>query len=159
MPMYWFGPLPKITPTKAKPRKYQSGSRRFGLQAETRDVMQTKHGDQEGEPDRVGAIQQKAFHRRQIDAEQPEAHEQFCQRPGVSGSSRYAEVFQWRIHKNEDDQRQAGIAHGQRGIEIAVMAVRRGGGPSILIVFDKLFDRYGAPEGGKAVTQDGTNTE
>jgi hypothetical protein len=34
--------------------------------------MQAKNGDQEGEPDRVSAIQQKAFHRRQIDTEQPE---------------------------------------------------------------------------------------
>jgi hypothetical protein len=31
--------------------------------------MQAKNGDQEGEPDRVGAIQQKTFHLRQIDAE------------------------------------------------------------------------------------------
>ena len=37
-------------------------------------IVQAKNGDQEGEPDRISAIQQKAFHRRQVDAEQPEPH-------------------------------------------------------------------------------------
>ena len=46
--------------------------------------MQAEHREQKREPERIGAVEEEAFHRRQIEPEQPDAQKHHRQRAVIA---------------------------------------------------------------------------
>ena len=57
-------------------------------EAEARQIMQAEHRQQEREPQRIGAVEEEALHRRQIESEQPDPQQHHRQRPVVAAARR-----------------------------------------------------------------------
>ncbi len=61
------------------------------LSPESREIVQAEHRDQERHPDRIGAVEEEALHRRQIEPEQPDPQQHHRQRAVVAALIRGAE--------------------------------------------------------------------
>ena len=72
--------------------------------AEPREIMQAEHRQQEREPQRIGAVEEEAFHRRQIEPEQPDPQEHHGQRAVVAALVRALKIPQRQDHQRQDEQ-------------------------------------------------------
>src|ERR1700744_3844831 len=85
----------------AMSRKPSARNSFHGLaQPKARQIVQTEHRQQKGEPKRVRSVEKEALERREIETEQPDLQQRHGQRPVVAADRRSLEVSQRR-----DDER------------------------------------------------------
>ena len=83
-----------------------------------RQIVQPEYRDQKREPHRIHAVEEEAFHRRQIEREQPYLQQQCRQRSAIAIAIRDMEIAQRPEHQRHNQQCQSGQAHRQGGVEI-----------------------------------------
>src|ERR1700712_3117920 len=106
--------------------------------------MQAEYREQKRAPYRVGTVEEVAFHRRQINSEQPDLQESHRQRTAIAAFLRALEIAQRLDHKHHDQKHEARQAHTERRVEITIMAVRGKGRP--FLALREALDRAAAPE-------------
>jgi len=121
--------------------------------------VQSEDADQEGEPDRIGAVEQKTLHRGKIYPEQPYPKKEFCERFGLSEFGRNREISQRRDHENRRDQDKTGNPHRKGVVEVSVVAVCGAGSPFDLTVLNQTLDGIRSPKRSKAISKPGTKLE
>ena len=89
------------------------------------DVTQPEESEEESDPDRIASIEEKALQRGKINSEQPDLSKHQEQRRVGARAMGAAQVDEGLDHEGPDHESKAGQAHGQHGVEIAVMRVRR----------------------------------
>ena len=71
------------------------------------EIVQAEHRQQEREPQGIGAVEEEAFHRRQIEPEQPDPQQHHRQRTVVAALVRPLKIPQRHDHQHQDEQEQA----------------------------------------------------
>ena len=95
--------------TPQAPCRRRSRELRHSLgETKPRKIVQAKHRHQKREPYRIGAIEEEALHRGQIEPEQPELQQQHRQRSAIAAAVGSMEIAQRRDHQTGNQKRSPG---------------------------------------------------